>query len=194
MLHQYLTPQTGTNTYLKHGDGKALDTYRPKYIGDLEGVAWSAEGYGIAPVFLVTADLSDFDDAEVSSQPDVFRFPDNQKEAIDFSAMKTFFVNNKIPADYLDPTWTHDDALAAIRKIFKMSQIIRGLQVTQKGEDLTTETKFSDFAPVMQDLFSLKPAASDSVLGMVTAVSSTFTKAEAVAIDPIKDPLPIVGK
>jgi hypothetical protein len=176
MQHQYLVPRTGTNTYLPHGDTKILDVYRPKYIGDLEGVHWTAETYGAAPVFLVTADLSDFDDAEITSQSDVFRFPDNNKEPINLAAMKAFFGANKIPADYLGADWNHDEAIAAVRKIFRMTQIIRGLQATQKGEDITLDTKFADFAPVMRDLFSLSPSATDSVHDMVRAVSSGFTK------------------
>lgn len=184
MLHQYLVPRTGTNTYIPHGDGKILDVYRPKYIGDMEGVNWTAESYGAEPVFLVTADLSDFDDAFLSSQPDAFRFSDNNKELIDLAAMKAFFEQNKIPADYLDPAWTRDDAVAAVRKIFTMTQIMRGIQATQKGEDLALNTKFSDLAPVMRDLFSLSPASTDSVHDMMRAASSTYTKADAKAGGP----------
>lgn len=179
MLHRYLVTRTGTNTYIPHGDGKALDVYRPKYIGDLEGIKFQSEYYGAAPVFMVTADLSDFDHDLVSSQPDVFTFPDNEKELIDPAKMKAFFAANKIPEAHLDETWTHEEAIQSIQKIFAVTQILNGLHAAQKREFMSLDTKFEDFAPVVKYLTTLNPTVGVSVFDMLSGVSDQLKKPDA---------------
>ncbi len=185
MLRRYLVPRTGTNTYILHGGEKVLDAYRPKYIGDLEGIKFEASYYGVAPVFMVVADLSDFDHNLVSSNVDVFTFPDNEKEPIDLAAMKTFFDVNRIPSGYLDATWTHEEAIASIEKTFTIAQILNGLHATQKGEFMTLDTKFEDFAPSVKNLLTMAPAVGKSVFDMVSTASEQLVK-PAVA-EPINE-------
>lgn len=176
MLRKYLVSRTGSNIYIPHGDTKILDMYRPKYIGDMEGISYKSEYYGIYPVFLVTTDLSDFDHNLLSSYADVFLFPDNEKELIDFDKLKNWLSLNKVPSDYLDSTWTHEEAIDSIKKIFTISQILGGLHSQQKQEFLTPDTKFEDFAPIVQHLLTMSPSNGKSVFDMISNMTEKFIK------------------
>src|SRR6476659_3809338 len=129
MLRRYLTPITGDGQYHEHGDGKELDVFRPKYFGDMQGVDFYAEYYGLAPLFLVEADLTDYDHALVIKNEDVFVFPDNPKEPIDPVKMKSFWAANRLPSDFLSADWTHEEALAKVEETFRNAQVIHGMHL-----------------------------------------------------------------
>ena len=63
----YIVPKIGTGTI--------TDPFRPKYIGDLVGVRWSAIDYGLDPTFLVGANLTAEQHAFVAGQSDAYAIP-----------------------------------------------------------------------------------------------------------------------
>lgn len=63
----YIVPKIGSGTF--------VDPYRPKYIGDMVGVQWSAMDYGLDPTFLVGANLTAEQHAFVAGQSDAYAIP-----------------------------------------------------------------------------------------------------------------------
>lgn len=174
MQRKYLVPQIGTNTYLPHGAGKELDIYRPKYFGDMTGVKWTGQDYSVNGLWLVTADLSDFDHSFILSQSDAFVFPDDPKQALDPAPLQAYLAGYKLPVGTLDAGQTYSDVLDKIQYQIKTTQILCGLQQVHNNSTLTVDSKFSDLAGVIQDLMKSNPSPTDSVfdiLGKTSAAS-----------------------
>lgn len=174
MLRKYLTPQIGTGLYVPHGDGKVLDTPRAKYFADMTGIKYVGQDYTINGLWLVTADLSDFDHAFVASQPDVFVFPEDPKQALDPDPLQSFLAGHKLPIGTLDAKQTYSDVLDKIQYQIGATQILCGLQQVHNNSKLTVDSKFSELAGVIRDLMRSNPGDSDSIfdiLGKTSAIA-----------------------
>jgi hypothetical protein len=123
----YLVPKVGTGT--------ALDPFRPKYIGDLAGVQWSAMDLGIEPTFIVGANLSAAQHTSVSGQSDVFAFPANIDGAVGgnptLNRVRNGLEQRNIPGADIASTWTWRQVIGRVGDTCLILQRLNGQHQTR---------------------------------------------------------------
>jgi hypothetical protein len=102
----------------KIGTGARTDPYRPEYIGDMAGVAWSAMDLGIEPTFIVGANLTADQHTFVSNQSDVFAFPANLDAPVGgnpaLNRVRNGLEQRNIPGSDIQASWTWRQVIGRI--------------------------------------------------------------------------------
>lgn len=117
MTRLYIVPQIGgtSNT----------DPRRAKYISNLIGVPYAAMNFGFQPCFIVAADLSPANDADVIANADVFAFPFDLAPAMGGAAASTStFLETSffIPCNWMTGSTTWLEAARTICGMFQYFQ------------------------------------------------------------------------
>lgn len=129
VLGFYLVPKIGTGT-------TPLDPVRPKYIGDL-GVFYSAVDLGLEPTFLVGAVLTPAQHTAVTSNSDVFAFPDINTQVggnPTLNRVRNELEQRNLPGNWIDSATAWRDVIGSILRNAFILQRLRGTHKTRLFE------------------------------------------------------------
>lgn len=116
----------------------------PKYFWDLTGVWWGAMDYGLEPVFLVVADVTDAQHAALVANADLASVPANLDASIGaagLTAARNALEGFGIPGQWLMAGTTWREAVRHCARLFQFAQRLHGLygvRVYQSGITLGT--------------------------------------------------------
>lgn len=126
MFRYYIVPEIGGGAPL---NSTTPDALRPKYFGDMSGIAWASMPFGLEGVRIVGCALSDFDHAFVASKPDAVILPSDLTGVLDAaaaSALQTQLETKNIPAQWVAAGMTYGQVLRKVVHIFQFMQRLNG--------------------------------------------------------------------
>ena len=147
VCHLYVMPIIGAGT--------RANPLRPDFL-TVTPVEWSIVRWGPQPVGLVSADVTNPQDVQLSGRIDVIKIPDNLDSQLGANALtvQTALENRHIPAGWVVGTLTYRQTLRTIINMFLFFQRWRGItkittaQIGQSG--VTLDTQFQDLGPVVR--------------------------------------------
>lgn len=170
-MNFYIVPKIGT--------GSPTDTYRPKYVGDLAGVAWSAMDYGLDDTFLVGAQTDATQHATLTGYGDVLAVPPLDEVVggnPTLNRVKNSLEQRSIPAHWLTAGTSWRVALGTVGRFCLILQRLHGRHGRRLFEPgMTLDTTLS--APVLTELQDVGAsfALQTSALSTSTVVRDALT-------------------
>lgn len=142
-------------------EGIIANQFGPKYLkwkfnteNPRIDTKWAAMPYGNLPTWLIFChDISQTDHNFLTSQSDVYAFPENIDGPVNDSAIDSFFEPLHIPTDWLTPATTWRGLLRNMAGIFLFDQRYKGIAAEQTGklhslfDNMTLDNRYNDLTP-----------------------------------------------
>lgn len=127
MYRYYIVPEIGGGDPINEN---TPDSYRPKYIAAMVGVAWIAMKFGHEPFRLVYCDLSTFDHNTLVLNADVVSLPADLDQIVPPGSVNN--IQSKleacsIPSGWVTSSMTYRQVLRKTCQIAQFYQRLRGL-------------------------------------------------------------------
>ena len=161
----YIVPKIGTGTI--------EDPLRPKYIGDMAGVQWSAMDYGLEATFLVGANLTADQHTFVASQSDAYAIPPLDTTVggnPTLNQTQNRLEQSSIPGTWVQATTTYRVLTGRVGRFCLIVQRLRGRHNKRLFEPGTTlDSNLTD--SLLQQLLDVGSSFGLNTAGFSTALT-----------------------
>ncbi|MBA3843513.1 MAG: hypothetical protein H0X39_13040 [Actinobacteria bacterium] len=154
---------------------------------------WEARDYGNEPAMLLASDLSDADDATLTSQSDVTKFADNLDAALgaNLATMQAALAALNIPGQMLTATSTYRETVRGIMGVFGVAQCMQGKGYNIFSPGITLSSTMASLPAAARTALS----ACGTALGyVISSVTGTSTVRDLLSLMMVQaSPSPMLG-
>ena len=182
------------------GSGTATDLWRPKYIVDgigtnlLSGPS-AHVGYGLEPVYLVAADVTNAEHTALAANSDVTAVPANLDATLgaNLATVQAKLEAFGIPSGWVTGAMTYRTVVKWVIRLFFISQRLNGMSnVGLLPQGVTLDSTISDLTQTQRDKLSAAAESLGADTSGVTGATTIRAALKALA-DQLPSPAQILG-